>query len=71
MATQAEFEAWQNFRDGEKVISVHLECTECGGKAEGNSRWCDGSGEICDACIKKQDEEDHALLQEPAKEKKR
>lgn len=38
------------FRAGERVVSVKLCCTECGGRAQGNHSWTDGSGEICDAC---------------------
>lgn len=39
------------FRAGERVVSVKLCCTECGGRAQGNASWTDGSGEICDACV--------------------
>lgn len=45
------------FRAGERVTTIRLVCTECGGKAEGNSSWCDGSGEICDACVAKDEAE--------------
>jgi hypothetical protein len=41
------------FRAGERVISVKLYCTECGGRAQGNASWTDGSGEICDACVER------------------
>jgi hypothetical protein len=43
------------FRQGERETPIKLTCTECGGKAEGNHSWADGSGEICDQCVK-QDE---------------
>lgn len=43
------------FRAGERVVSVSLCCTECGGSAQGNASWADGSGEICDACVAAQD----------------
>lgn len=39
------------FRAGERVVSVKICCTECGGPAEGNHSWTDGSGHICDACV--------------------
>lgn len=39
------------FRAGERDVDIHLECTECGGPAEGNAEWTDGSGDICDACV--------------------
>ena len=41
------------FMLGERVVDPKLVCTECGGRAEGNSSWCDGSGDICDRCVKK------------------
>lgn len=39
------------FRAGERVREPRLICTECGGRAEGNHEWTDGSGEICDRCV--------------------
>lgn len=39
------------FRQGERDVDMHYTCTECGGKAEGNCSWTDGSGEICDKCV--------------------
>ena len=39
------------FRAGERDLDVELCCTECGGRAEGNPSWTDGSGEICDSCV--------------------
>lgn len=41
------------FRAAERVISIRLICTECGKPAQGNASWTDGSGEICDACVEK------------------
>ena len=41
------------FRAGERDTAVRLTCTECGGPAEGNCSWSDGSGEICDSCVEK------------------
>lgn len=41
------------FRAGEREARERLECTECGGPAEGNHSWADGSGEICDACVRR------------------
>lgn len=41
------------FRAGERVISIRLICTECGKRAQGNASWTDGSGEICDTCVEK------------------
>lgn len=38
------------FRKGENPADIHLVCTECGGSAEGNHSWTDGSGDICDKC---------------------
>ncbi len=48
------------FRAGERETHISLKCTECGGKAEGNVSWTDGSGEVCDKCdaaMKAADEE--------------
>lgn len=39
------------FRQGERVVSIHLTCTECGGRAEGEHSWADGSGDICNKCV--------------------
>lgn len=47
------FEAWLEFRRHESASDPILICTECGGKAEGNASWVDGSGEICDKCVEK------------------
>jgi hypothetical protein len=44
------------FMQGEREIHIHLTCTECGWNAEGNHSWMDGSGEICDKCVKKDEE---------------
>jgi len=41
------------FMKGERVIDPKLVCTECGKPAQGNASWTDGSGEICDACLEK------------------
>ncbi len=41
------------FRVGEIPVPVRLTCTECGGLAEGNCSWTDGSGEVCDKCVRK------------------
>lgn len=41
------------FRMGERDVDPKLECTECGGPAEGDHSWTDGSGEICNACAEK------------------
>lgn len=47
------------FRAGERnVTPPRLTCTECGGRAEGNVAWSDGSGEICDACSARMQRED-------------
>lgn len=43
-------ETWLAFRAGENPPTIHYTCTECGGKAEGNCSWADGSGEVCDKC---------------------
>jgi hypothetical protein len=51
------YEGWLAFRQGENPRPIVLTCTECGGKAEGNRSWSDGSGEICDKCGKELDEE--------------
>ncbi len=40
------------FRQGERETHISLKCTECGGEAEGNVSWTDGSGEVCDKCDK-------------------
>ena len=42
-----------DFMRGERVAEIAPKCTECGKAAEGNHSWADGSGEICDACIAK------------------
>lgn len=39
------------FRMGERDVDIRLTCTECGGRAEGNCSWSDGSGELCDKCV--------------------
>jgi hypothetical protein len=39
------------FRQGENPHDSKLTCTECGGVAEGEHSWTDGSGEICNACV--------------------
>lgn len=41
------------FMAGERVIDIPLVCTECGKQAQGNHSWCDGSGDICDKCVEK------------------
>lgn len=41
------------FMAGERVITIHLICTECGKPAQGNHSWTDGSGSICDDCVAK------------------
>lgn len=41
------------FMAGERVIIIHLVCTECGKAAQGNYSWTDGSGDICDDCVAK------------------
>jgi hypothetical protein len=46
------------FRAMERDVDVKLTCTECGGKAEGNCSWSDGSGELCDKCVK-EDQDAH------------
>lgn len=43
------------FRAGERDINPRLTCTECGGPAQGNASWTDGSGEICDSCTERDD----------------
>src|SRR5271166_4744504 len=48
-----EYEAWRAFQAGERDVDCRLVCTECGGRAEGNASWSDGSGELCDACVAK------------------
>jgi hypothetical protein len=50
MASNHSLEAWLDFRKGENPKPVKLVCTECGGNAEGNCSWTDGTGEICNAC---------------------
>ena len=40
------------FRKLERDREPRLICTECGGPAEGNCSWTDGSGEICDKCVR-------------------
>lgn len=41
------------FMAGERVYTIRLICTECGKAAQGNCSWTDGSGEICDDCVAK------------------
>jgi hypothetical protein len=45
-----------DFMRGERVAEIAPKCTECGKAAEGNHSWADGSGEICDACLEKQEQ---------------
>jgi hypothetical protein len=54
-------EAWQEFRQGEKVREIRLICTECGKPAQGNASWSDGSGELCNKCA----EEDQKAAPNP------
>ena len=42
-----------DFMRGERVVDIKLTCTECGKPAQGNASWNDGSGEICDDCLAK------------------
>ncbi len=39
----------------ENPKEILLICTECGGVAEGNASWTDGSGEICNLCAANQE----------------
>lgn len=55
--SSADLEAWLEFRRLESAPAPKLVCTECGGRAEGNACWTDGSGEICDACVRKSEEQ--------------
>ena len=41
------------FMARERVVNIVLKCTECHGPAQGNHGWADGSGDICDECVKK------------------
>ena len=61
-------DAWLAHRDGERVRDVKLVCTECGGTAEGNCSWTDGSGEICDSCVEQDELADARDREEAANE---
>lgn len=52
-------EDWLSFRQGENLPTPKLTCTECGGEAEGEVSWSDGSGEVCLKCH-------HAMLEADA-----
>lgn len=53
--TNDSLENWLDFRRNENPKVIRLECTECGGPAEGNCTWTDGTGEICDKCVAEDD----------------
>lgn len=38
------------FRAAERVTCIRLVCADCGGPAQGNVSYSDGSGEVCDSC---------------------